>query len=85
MYVFTSLVKYYSCKIQLYGNRERIYFVVHGINKFHHYIIGYLVFLHTDHIAIQYLMTKPITNGRVTKWLLLIQEFNITICYKPIK
>ena len=24
-------------------------------------------------------MNKPITNGRVTRWLLLLQEFNITI------
>lgn len=24
-------------------------------------------------------MNKPITNGRITRWLLLLQEFNITI------
>ena len=29
--------------------------------------------------SIRYLANKPITNGRVTQWLLLLQEFNITI------
>ncbi len=28
-------------------------------------------------------MNKPITYGRITRWLLLIQEFDITIVYKP--
>ena len=28
-------------------------------------------------------MNKPITNGRVTQWLLLLQEFNITIIDRP--
>jgi hypothetical protein len=53
--------------------------VVHDINKFHHYITIYEVFLHTDHYPIRSLMNKPITNGRVTRWLLLLQEFNIIV------
>jgi hypothetical protein len=57
--------------------------VIHAINKFLHYIIGYFVILHTDHVAIKYLMNKPITHGRVTKWFLLLQEFDITILDKP--
>ena len=28
-------------------------------------------------------MSKPITNHRVTRWLLLLQEFNITIVDRP--
>jgi len=57
--------------------------IVHAINKFRHYITGYETFVHTDHSAIRYLMNKPITNGRVTRWLLLLQEFNITVLDKP--
>eukprot|EP00253_Pinus_taeda_P032423 PITA_32423 len=57
--------------------------VVHAINKFRHYITGYETFIHTDYSAIRYLMNKPITNGRVTKWLLLLQEFNITLFDRP--
>ena len=53
--------------------------MVHAVNKFRHYITGYEVFVHTNHSTIQFLMNKPITNGRITRWLLLLQEFNITI------
>jgi hypothetical protein len=28
-------------------------------------------------------MNKPVTNARVTRWLLLLQEFNITIIDRP--
>jgi hypothetical protein len=53
--------------------------VIYAINKFRHYITGYCTFVHTDHSNIKYLMNKPITNARVTRWLLLLQEFDITI------
>jgi hypothetical protein len=57
--------------------------VVHAANKFRHYITGYKVFVHTDHLTIRFLMNKPITNGRITRWLLLLREFNITIMDRP--
>ena len=47
--------------------------VVYSINKFRHYITGYEVFVHIDYSAIIFLMNKPITNGRITRWLLLLQ------------
>eukprot|EP00253_Pinus_taeda_P025549 PITA_25549 len=53
--------------------------VIHAVNKFRHYITGYEVFVHTDHSAIKHLINKPVTSGRVTRWLLLLQEFNITV------
>jgi len=39
--------------------------------------------LYTDHSAIKYLANKPITNGRVTEWLIRLQEFDITIKDRP--
>jgi hypothetical protein len=57
--------------------------VIHAINKFLHYITGYPVILYTDHFSIRYLANKPITNGRVTRWLFLLQEFDITIKDRP--
>jgi len=52
--------------------------VVSAINKFKHYITGYLVVLYTDHSAIKYLANKLFMNGRMTRWLILLEEFNIT-------
>eukprot|EP00253_Pinus_taeda_P035744 PITA_35744 len=57
--------------------------VIYAINKFRHYITGYTTFVHTDHSAIKYLMNKFVTNARVTRWLLLLQEFDITIVDRP--
>jgi hypothetical protein len=57
--------------------------VVHAINIFRHYITGYQAFVHIDHSTIKLLMNKPVTNPRVTAWLLLLQEFNINIIDRP--
>ena len=57
--------------------------VVYAINKFRHYVTGYPTFIHTNHTTIKYLMNKLITNAQVTRWLLLLQEFDITIVDRP--
>eukprot|EP00253_Pinus_taeda_P021045 PITA_21045 len=51
--------------------------VIHAVNKFQHYITGYEVFVHTDHSAIKHLMNKPVTSGRVTRWLLLLPHHSV--------
>lgn len=38
----------------------------------------YFVIFHTGHFAIEYSMDKFITNDRVTRWLLLLQNFDVT-------
>ena len=53
--------------------------VIYAINNFLHYIAKYLVILYTNNANIKYLMNKPITNGKITIWLLLMHEFNITV------
>ena len=57
--------------------------VIHAVNKFRHYITGYLVILYADHSAIKYLANRPLTNGRITRWMILLQEFDITIKDRP--
>ena len=39
--------------------------------------------VHIDHSAIGYLKNKTITNAQVTMWLILLQEFDITIINRP--
>jgi len=55
---------------------------IHAINKFWNYITRYTVILHIDHAAIKYIMNKRIHNGRVTRWLFLLQEYDVTILNK---
>eukprot|EP00253_Pinus_taeda_P029982 PITA_29982 len=56
--------------------------VMHSLNKFRHYIIGYQTFVHTGHAAIRYLMNKPNVNAHIIRWLLLLQQFDLTILDK---
>ena len=62
--------------------KKELLAVVYALNKFWHYITGYSIFVHTDHAKIKYLMNKPAITGRLARWLLLLQEFDITIVDK---
>jgi hypothetical protein len=53
--------------------------VVHALNKFRHYVTGYIIFVHTNHAAIRYLMNKPDINGRMIRWFFLLQQFYLNI------
>ena len=53
--------------------------VVFALEKFRSYIVGSLVTIFTDHAALKYLLSKQDTKPRLTRWILLCQEFNLTI------
>ena len=53
--------------------------VVFALEKFRSYIVGSPVTIFTDHAALKYLLSKQDTKPRLTRWILLCQEFNLTI------
>ena len=53
--------------------------MVFAYEKFRPYILGSHVIIHTDHAAIRYLMAKKDAKPRLTRWVLLLQEFDIKI------
>ena len=53
--------------------------VVFALEKFRSYIAGSPVTTFTDHAALKYLLSKQDTKPRLTRWILLCQEFNLTI------
>ena len=53
--------------------------VVFALEKFRSYIVGSPVTIFTDHTALKYLLSKQDTKPRLTMWILLCQEFNLTI------
>ena len=53
--------------------------VVFALEKFRSYIVGSPVTIFTDHVALKYLLSKQDTKPRLTRWILLCQEFNLTI------
>ena len=47
--------------------------------KFEPYILGSHVIIHTDHVAIRYLIAKKEAKPTLTRWVLLLQEFDLEI------
>ena len=57
--------------------------MVFSIRKFRHYLICNPVVSFVDHMAIKYLVNKPELSGRLARWILLLEEFDYTVEYKP--
>ena len=74
-----------KAKLNYTMTEKELLAVVHSLNKFRHYITSYQTFVHTDHATIKYLMNKPNVNARIIRWLLLLQQFDLTIVDKPDK
>ena len=56
--------------------------IIFAFDKFRLYLIGNKVIVHTDHLAIKYLMTKKDAEPRLIRWVLLLREFDLEIKYK---
>ncbi|XP_058192106.1 uncharacterized protein LOC131309500 [Rhododendron vialii] len=53
--------------------------VVFALDKFRSYLIGSPIVIYTDHAALKYLLTKQDAKARLIRWILLLQEFDLTI------
>ena len=53
--------------------------MVFACENFRPYILGSHVIIHTDHVAIKYLMAKKEAKPRLIIWVLLLQEFDLEI------
>ncbi|XP_075515720.1 uncharacterized protein LOC142550530 [Primulina tabacum] len=63
-----------------YATTEKeLFAVVFAQDKFRSYLIGSKVIVHTDHSALKYLMAKKDAKPRLIRWILLLQEFDLTI------
>jgi len=56
--------------------------VIFSLKKFRHYLLGYKAKIVTDHKALTYLVNKPNPSGRLARWLLLMEEFDIDIVHR---
>ncbi|KAL0312975.1 UNVERIFIED_CONTAM: Retrovirus-related Pol polyprotein from transposon.6 [Sesamum radiatum] len=53
--------------------------VVFALKKFRHYLLGTKIIVYSDHAALRYLMSKKEAKPRLIRWILLLQEFDLTI------
>jgi hypothetical protein len=57
--------------------------VVWAMNKFRGYVEGADITIITDHQALRWLMTIKSPTGRLARWALQLQPYNLTIKYTP--
>ena len=57
--------------------------VVFVCNKFRTYILGFQITVRSDHKSISFLQKCKLHHGRITWWLLALQEYHITWEYVP--
>ena len=53
--------------------------MVYAVKKFRHYLLANKFLFFVDHQALLYLVNKPCTMGRITRWLLILMEFDFTV------
>jgi len=53
--------------------------VVFTFEKFRSYLLGTKVIVHNDHSALTYLMAKNDAKPRLSRWVLLLQEFDFEV------
>ena len=57
--------------------------MIFSVKKFRHYLICNLMVFFEDHMAIKYLVNESELSGRLARWVLLLEEFDYTVEYKP--
>nr|GEW84045.1 reverse transcriptase domain-containing protein [Tanacetum cinerariifolium] len=55
---------------------------LYAFEKFRPYLVLSKSIVYTDHSALKYLLSKQDAKQRLPRWVLLLQEFDITICDK---
>lgn len=57
--------------------------IVFAVNKFRTYVLGNQVIIRTDHKAISFFTNCKLSHGRLTRWILALQEYDIKLEYIP--
>ena len=58
---------------------QELHAIVFAFEKFHSYLLGTRVIVHTDHSIVRYLMAKKHAKPRLIHWVLLLQEFDFEV------
>jgi hypothetical protein len=57
--------------------------VVMALHMWHHYLLGNVVHIYTDHKSLKYIFTQSDLNMRQHRWLELIKDYELEVDYHP--
>ena len=57
--------------------------MIYSVGNFKHYILVHHVVFYVNHQALLYLVNRPVVSGRIANWMLLLQEYDFEVVYKP--
>jgi hypothetical protein len=68
-----------SAQMNYNTTEKELLTVVFACEKSKSYLVGSPVVIFSDHAALKYLLSKKDSKARLVRWILLLQEFDITI------
>ena len=71
------------CERNYHVTEKELLSVVFSCGKFRTYILGYPITVRTDHKSISFLKNCKLSHGRLTRWILALQEYHISWEYIP--
>ena len=72
-----------SCERNYTVTEKELLSVVFSCLKFRTFILGYPVTIRTDQRSISFLKNCKLNHGRLTRWVLILQEYNLDWEYIP--
>ena len=68
-----------SAQMNYTTTEKELLAVIFALDKVCLYLIGSSTIVYFDHAVVRYLMSKQDAKPRLIRWILLLQEFNLTI------
>ena len=72
-----------KCERNYHTTEKELLSIVFACEKFRTFILGYPITVRTDHKSISFLKNCRLKHGRLTRWTLTLQEYNIQWEYIP--